>query len=127
MYDALVAGDTWNNLVAFITYDEHGSFFDHVRPPAIPTAPPPQALYNNGFSTLGVRVPAIVVSPFVQPASLCEQLLDHTSILKFLGEKFNGGKYTDLVDNRGVQSASVALDDHLLANGAAGSPPSMDD
>src|ERR1700719_2609587 len=42
VYDALVAGDTWNNLVAFITYDEHGSFVDHVRPPAIPTAPPPQ-------------------------------------------------------------------------------------
>ena len=111
------------NLVAFIIYDEHGSFFDHVRPPAIVTAPPPQALYSNGFGTLGVRVPGIVVSPFVQPASLCEQLFDHTSILKFLAEKFNGGKYTDLVDNRAVQNASVVLDDNLLANGAAGPPP----
>ena len=127
VYDALIAGDTWNNLVAFITYDEHGSFFDHVRPPAIPTAPPPQAQYSIGFNTLGVRVPGIVVSPFVQPASLCEGLLDHTSILKFLGEKFNGGRYTDLVDNRAVQSASVALDDNLLATGSAGPPPSMDD
>jgi phospholipase C len=127
VYDALSAGDTWNNLVAFITYDEHGSFFDHVRPPAIPTAPPPQAQYSVGFNTLGVRVPGIVVSPFVQPASLCEQLLDHTSILKFLGEKFNGGKYTDLVDGRAVQSASVTLDDGLLASGSAGAPPSIDD
>jgi phospholipase C len=127
VYDALSAGDTWNNLVAFITYDEHGSFFDHVRPPAIPTAPPPQAQYSIGFNTLGVRVPGIVVSPFVQPASLCEGLLDHTSILKFLSEKFNGGRYTDLVDNRAVQSASVALDDDLLATGSAGPPPSMDD
>jgi hypothetical protein len=67
------------------------------------------------------------VSPFAQPASLCEVLLDHTSILKFLGEKFNGGKYTDLVDNRPVQSASVTLDDNLLASGSAGPPPSMDD
>jgi phospholipase C len=127
VYDALSAGAAWNNLVAFITYDEHGSFFDHVRPPAIATAPPPQALYSNGFSTLGVRVPAIVVSPFVQPASLCEQLLDHTSILKLLGEKFNSGKYTDLVDGRAVQSASVVLDDGLLATGSAGTPPDMDD
>ncbi len=127
LYDALSAGDTWNNLVAFITYDEHGSFFDHVRPPAIPTTPPPQAQYSVGFNTLGVRVPGIVVSPFVQPASLCEHLLDHTSILKFLGEKFNGGKYTDLVDGRAVQSASVTLDDGLLANGSAGAPPSIDD
>ena len=127
VYDALSAGDTWNNLVAFISYDEHGSFFDHVRPPAIPTAPPPQAQYSIGFSTLGVRVPGIVVSPFAPPASLCEGLLDHTLILKFLGEKFNGGRYTDLVDNRAVQSASVALDDNLLATGSAGPPPSMDD
>lgn len=127
VYEALSAGDTWNNLVAFITYDEHGSFFDHVRPPAIPTAPPPQAQYSIGFSTLGVRVPGIVVSPFAAPASLCEGLLDHTSILKFLGEKFNGGRYTDLVDNRAVQSASVALDDNLLATGSAVPAPSMDD
>jgi phospholipase C len=127
VYDALSAGDTWNNLVAFISYDEHGSFFDHVRPPAIPTAPPPQAQYSIGFSTPGVRVPGIVVSPFAPPASLCEGLLDHTSILKFLGEKFNDGRYTDLVDNRAVQSASVALDDNLLATGSAGPPPSMDD
>jgi len=127
VYDALTAGDTWDNLVAFITYDEHGSFFDHVRPPTIATAPPPNAQYGVGFNTLGVRVPGIVVSPFAQSGSLCEQLLDHTSILKFLGEKFNGGKYTDPVDNRAVQSASVALDDTLLANGASGLPPSMDD
>jgi hypothetical protein len=67
------------------------------------------------------------VSPFVLPSSLCESLFDHTSILKFLGEKFNGGKYTDLVDNRPVQTASVVLDDNLLTSGNADPPPSMDD
>jgi phospholipase C len=127
-YDALCAttGNEWNNLVAFVTYDEHGSFFDHVRPPTIVTPPPPHAQYTDGFKTLGVRVPAIVVSPFVQPASLCEQLLDHTSILKFLGEKFNNGHYTDLVDNRPVRSASVVLDDTLLSTDNADPPPSLD-
>jgi phospholipase C len=125
VYEAISTSAGWNNLVAFITYDEHGSLFDHVRPPSIPTAPPPQAQYSVGFNTLGVRVPGIVVSPFVQPGSLCEELLDHTSILKFLGEKFNGGRYTDLVDGRAVQSASSALDDNLLATGATAAPPSM--
>jgi phospholipase C len=113
-------------MVAFITYDDHGSFLDHVRPPAIATAPLSQAQYQDAFKTLGVRVPGIVVSPFVQTASLCEELFDHTSILKFLGEKFNGGKYTDLVDNRAVQSASSALDDNLLATGSTAAAPSMD-
>jgi phospholipase C len=126
VYEAISTSAAWNNLVAFITYDEHGSFFDHVRPPAIATAPPLNALYNIGFKTLGVRVPGIVVSPFVQTASLCEELLDHTSILKFLGEKFNSGKYTDLVDGRAVHSASSALDDGLLAAGSTAAAPSMD-
>ena len=125
VYEALSTGAAWNNLVAFITYDEHGSFFDHVRPPAIATAPPSQALYNEGFKTLGVRVPGIVVSPFVRTASLCEKVLDHTSMLKFLGEKFDAGRYTDLVDNRAVESASAALDDQLLANGSTTPPPIM--
>ena len=126
VYEALSTGAAWNNLVAFITYDEHGSFFDHVRPPAIATAPPSQALYTDGFKTLGVRVPGIVVSPFVRTASLCEEILDHTSILKFLGEKFDAGRYTDLVDNRAVESASAALDDQLLATGSTIPPPVMD-
>jgi phospholipase C len=125
VYEALSTGAAWNNLVAFITYDEHGSFFDHVRPPAMATAAPSQALYNDGFKTLGVRVPGIVVSPFVRTASLCEEILDHTSILKFLGEKFDAGRYTDLVDNRAVENASVALDDQLLAAGSTGAPPVM--
>jgi phospholipase C len=126
VYEALSTRAAWNNLVAFITYDEHGSFFDHVRPPAIATAPPSQALYTDGFKTLGVRVPGIVVSPFVRTASLCEEILDHTSILKFLGEKFDAGRYTDLVDNRAVESASAALDDQLLATGSTTPPPVMD-
>jgi len=126
VYEAISTSAAWNNLVAFIAYDEHGSFFDHVRPPAIATTPPPQAQYSTWFNTLGVRVPGIVVSPFVQPGSLCEELMDHTSILKFLGEKFNGGKYTGLVDGRAVQSASSALDDNLLATGSTEEAPNMD-
>jgi phospholipase C len=120
VYEALATNaSVWSNLVAIVTYDEHGSFFDHVPPPHIPTAPTANALYSQGFDTLGVRVPAIVISPFVPAASLCEDLLDHTSVLKFLGEKFGGGNYTALVDPRPVNNLSEALSDSLLAPGAA--------
>jgi len=75
----------WQNLVAIITYDEHGSFFDHVKPPPIPTDPPLNSKWNGRrFTTLGVRVPGIIVSPFVKAGTVFENLLDHTSILKFL-------------------------------------------
>jgi len=53
------------------------------------------------------------------------KILDHTSILKFLGEKFDAGRYSNLVDNRAVESASEALDDQLLANGSRTPPPVM--
>ena len=101
-----------------ITYDEHGSFFDHVRPPQIPTKPEPPASYTP-FDTLGLRVFAIVVSPFVKPGYVHKGILDHTSVLKFLGEKFGEGHYTDSVNSRDVGSLSDVLDSDLLVSSAA--------
>ena len=52
-----------------ITYDERGGFYDHVPPP--PGVPPGDRSNprNNGhgfqFDQLGVRVPTVVVSPWV--------------------------------------------------------------
>jgi phospholipase C len=40
-----------------ITYDEHGGFYDHV--------PPLAAVAVSGIDHYGVRVPAIIVSPWV--------------------------------------------------------------
>ena len=119
VWEAIRSPGVWENLFAVISYDEHGSIFDHVPPPAIPTQPPTGADYTKAFDTLGVRVPGIVVSPFVQPGSVCHELFDHTSVLKFLGDKFGGGNYSAIVDARQVQSLSKVLDPALLAAGAA--------
>ncbi len=97
--------DVWSGTVMIVTYDEHGGFFDHVSPPGIRTNPPPGAHYPKGFDTLGIRVPAFVVSPFVKPGTVFNDCLDHTSILKFIGQKFGlAGSYSDLVDQRPVGS-----------------------
>jgi phospholipase C len=123
VFEAVSANrSVWESLVWIATYDEHGSIFDHVRPPNIPTDPPPGAGYAR-FETLGVPVPAVLISPFVQPGDLYEGVLDHTSILKFLGEKFGNGRYTDLVDRRSVEAVSAAFRDELLTPGAALPPP----
>ncbi len=35
VYEALRANDAvWKKCALFVTYDEHGGFFDHVEPPA---------------------------------------------------------------------------------------------
>jgi phospholipase C len=103
--------DTWANMVMVVTYDEHGGFFDHISPPALRTDPPPGASYK-AFETLGVRVPAFVVSPFVKPGSVFSGLLDHTSILKLIAQVFGGGSgYSDAVDKRPVGSVAEVLND----------------
>src|SRR5690606_18560024 len=110
--------EKWMRTLLIITYDEHGGYFDHVQPPAIRTDPPPGAHYANGaFTHLGVRVPTLVVSPWVARRSVHTGLFDHTSILQLLAERFGGG--TDAYSSevtarraRGIQSASdlIGLD-----------------
>ncbi len=96
----------WAKTAMVVTYDEHGGFFDHVQPLPVVTNPPAGAAYTPFIST-GVRVPSMIVSPLVPPGGVFSNPFDHTSILKFIGDKFNGGSYSPEVDNRaGVGSLS---------------------
>jgi phospholipase C len=70
-----------------ITYDEHGGFYDHVPPPGTPLGPAEwqgkvPRIHPQGADHLGVRVPALVVSPMVSKGSVCKEVFDHTSIIK---------------------------------------------
>jgi phospholipase C len=64
-----------------VTYDEHGGFYDHVFPPAAQDDRP-------AFRRYGVRVPALVVSPFTPRASVSTSVYDHTSIIKTILLRF---------------------------------------
>ena len=88
--------EKWKRTMMIICYDEHGGFFDHVAPPAMKYAPPKDHKWSDKtpFKSLGVRVPGIVVSPLVDPGKVFHELLDHTSILQLLVDKF--GKPNDL-------------------------------
>ncbi len=113
VWEAISSPGIWENVFATISYDEHGSIFDHVEPPKVRTVPPEGTAYAP-FETLGVRVPGIVVSPFIQPGSVFHDLFDHTSVLKFLGDKYGSGHYSKFVDPRKVGSLSAVLDATLL-------------
>jgi phospholipase C len=67
IYEALRASPIWEESAFLITYDEHGGFFDHVVPPT--NVPNPDGLNSTDdpfdFTRLGVRVPAVIVSPWV--------------------------------------------------------------
>jgi phospholipase C len=110
VYNAVTGSPAfWRGALMIVTYDEHGGFFDHVSPPLVSTDPPQAGRYLR-FQSLGVRVPAYVVSPFARPGAVNHLQLDHTSILKFLGEKFGSGSYSTVVDARPVRSVSEVLD-----------------
>jgi phospholipase C len=73
-------------------FDEHGGTYDHVEPPghAQPPAPNGNGTDNAGFAfdRFGVRIPAIVISSWVNPGTVFRSdtsvPLDHTTILATL-------------------------------------------
>jgi phospholipase C len=82
VYHALATSPQWKKTLLVIFYDEHGGFFDHVPPPDAADDDPQM------FGRYGVRVPALIVSPWVEPRSVSKTLFDHTSIIKTILLRF---------------------------------------
>ncbi|MGB8508363.1 MAG: alkaline phosphatase family protein [Pyrinomonadaceae bacterium] len=91
VYDAVTSNkQTWESTLLVITYDEHGGLYDHVPPPATVNPgdkPPGSTLFN--FERLGVRVPTVLVSPFIPKGKIIhDKVFDHTSIIATASKLF---------------------------------------
>ncbi|WP_326656386.1 phosphocholine-specific phospholipase C [Streptomyces sp. NBC_00385] len=101
--DALTADpEVWGRTALFITYDENDGFFDHVVPPFVPSGPaqglstvdttadyfPGDIRYAAGPYGLGQRVPMLVVSPWSTGGFACSEVFDHTSVIRFMEQRF---------------------------------------
>jgi phospholipase C len=98
IYSALTKSPDWKSTLFLILYDEHGGIFDHVSPPIITRNP----IYNNlpdiehsgppdvfDFTRLGVRVPAVFVSPCIPPNTVInDQNYDHCSVVSTVRKLF---------------------------------------
>ena len=111
-------GRGWAHSLLIWVYDEHGGYYDHVPPPpAVPPddvtgssligskswldrclQPVLPGLVKNKqvetggphrYDRYGFRVPAVIVSPYARPDYVCSRVLDHTSVLRLIGEKWN--------------------------------------
>jgi phospholipase C len=94
---ALMRSPQWDRTALFLTWDEHGGYYDHVPPPrairpdgARPIRSPGQdPLAPGGFDRYGFRVPMIVVSPWARPGYVSSVVQDHTSMTAFIERKWN--------------------------------------
>jgi phospholipase C len=116
--NAVMHGPAWESTLLLWIYDEHGGYYDHVPPPAaampddVPArnwqlsrpwargllrtfVPKLLAQLENvddgpvAYDRYGFRVPAVIVSPFARPGFVLHDVLDHTSVLKLIEEKWN--------------------------------------
>lgn len=100
VYETLAGTPTvWEQSLLLITWDEHGGFFDHVAPkPATP--PGGDASYSDGpdgfrFNLTGLRVPAVVISPYIKAGTVDHTVYDHSSVPATLRTLFGIGKLTN--------------------------------
>ena len=95
--EAVFASPDWAHTVLFITYDEHGGFYDHVPPPPAcipddiaPMVDPvfPESNFPAQFDRYGFRVPLLVISPYAKRGFVSHTVYDHTSILRFIETRY---------------------------------------
>lgn len=124
VWNALASGSHWDSTLLLITYDEHGGGCDHQPPPWGATSPD-QRCAQNGFSfdRYGVRVPALVVSPWIEEGTVFRspstRPYDHTSVLATLRD------WLQIPPDRMLPSARVA-DAPTLAQVLTRSTPRTD-
>jgi phospholipase C len=114
IYNQLRRSRYWSKSLLVVTYDEHGCTYDHVPPKR---APSPGAQFHNtsygfDFATLGVRVPALLVSPFVRAASTFRapkgtQPFDHTTVIKTVWDCFDLSSEMPSLTNRDAKAVSL--------------------
>ena len=126
VYEAIRAVPAvWENSALLIVFDEHGGFYDHVTPPS--TTPPGDNPINAasgqtpfGFDQLGVRVPAIIISPLIPKGLIDHTIYDHTSALATLERQHS----MDPLTHRDEKAEDFA---HLfsLATARTDTPPKL--
>ena len=82
IFNYLVAGKNWQDTLFVVVYDEHGGFYDHVPPPATKAGEPAP------FERYGVRVPALLASPWLPAGQPFHGEVDHTCIARTALELF---------------------------------------
>ena len=101
VYNILRSAPTWKKTLFILTYDEHGGCYDHAPPP-VAVAPDSSHTKLFSFDRYGIRVPAVIISPYIRPGTILRVVpngdlphigppypFDHTSVLATVRKCFN--------------------------------------
>jgi phospholipase C len=114
------AGSNALNTLLLVGFDEPGGTYDHIPPGAVPppdhSAPPGQLGFR--FDRSGYRVPAVMVSAWIKPSTVCTEAMRHTSLLATLRQVWDlGAPFSD-------RDASASTFAHLLSLSSPRDPES---
>jgi phospholipase C len=105
LINAVMRSPNWSSTAIFLAWDDWGGFYDHVVPPVV-----------DG-QRYGMRVPALVISPYARRGFIDHQILSFDAYLKFIEDDFLHGRRIDpRTDGRPDSRPSVRENAKILGN-----------
>jgi phospholipase C len=103
--NAVMSGPDWKSCAIFLSWDDWGGFYDNAVPPVVDSL---------GY---GIRVPALVISPYAKHGYIDSQTLTTDAYLKFIEDDFLGGARLDpATDGRPDSRPSVRENASILGD-----------
>jgi phospholipase C len=105
LVNAIMRSPNWKSTAIFIAWDDWGGFYDHVVPPVVD---------GQGY---GLRVPAMLISPYARRGFIDQQILSFDAYAKFIEDDFIGGQRLDpATDGRPDSRPGVRENAAVLGN-----------
>jgi phospholipase C len=105
LINSIMQSSAWNSTAIFLCWDDWGGFYDHVKPPTVD---------SQGY---GLRVPALVISPYAKAGYVDHQTLSQDAYLKFIEDDFLHGQRLDpATDGRPDSRPDVRENEPILGN-----------
>ena len=96
-----MSGPDWSSTAIFLAWDDWGGFYDNVVPPRIS---------RDGY---GLRVPALVISPYAKAGYIDHQVLSFDAYAKFIEDDFLNAQRLDPTTD-GRPDPRIAVRENVL-------------
>jgi phospholipase C len=116
LINTIMKSPDWDSTAIFLAWDDWGGLYDHVVPPAADA---------NGY---GLRVPALVISPYAREGYIDHQTLSFDAYNMFIEDDFLGGQRLDPAtdgrpDGRPTVRENVPILGNLVSDFDFSQPP----